>query len=51
MRVDQDMAMRVYSQPTQTSSASALSAAAEKQTSDVAASTERQPDVDRVGWL
>lgn len=40
--------MRVYSQPTQTSSASALSAAAEKQTSDVAASTERQPDVDRV---
>ena len=48
MRVDQDMAMRVYSQPTQTSSASALSAAAEKQTSDVAASTERQPDVDRV---
>lgn len=48
MRVDQDMTMRVYSQPTQTSSASALSAAAEKQTSDVAASTERQPDVDRV---
>ena len=48
MRVDQDMAMRVYSQPTQTSSASALSTAAEKQTSDVAASTERQPDVDRV---
>ncbi len=48
MRVDQDMAMRVYSQPTQTTSASAVSAAAEKQTADAAASAEKQPDVDRV---
>lgn len=46
MRVDQDMAMRVYSQPTQT--ASAVSSAAEKQTADVAAGAEKQPDVDRV---
>ena len=49
MRVDQDATMRVYSQPVQTKSPSAVSSAAvEKQTADVAASAEKQPDVDRV---
>ena len=47
MRVDQDSTMRVYSQPVQTKSATAVSAA-DKQIADVAASAERQPDVDRV---
>lgn len=47
MRVDQDSTMRVYSQPVQTKSATAVSAA-DKQIVDVAASAERQPDVDRV---
>ena len=47
MRVDQDSAMRVYSQPVQTKSTSAVSAA-DKQIADVAANAERQPDVDRV---
>lgn len=50
MRVDQDLAMRLYSQPTQTKSASAVSVAADKQAADAAASTntEKEPDVDRV---
>ena len=49
MRVDQDATMRVYSQPVQTKSPSAVSSATvEKQTADVAASAEKQPDVDRV---
>ncbi len=49
MRVDQDAAMRVYSQPVQTKSTSAVSAEiAEKQTKDAAVSAEKKPDVDRV---
>lgn len=50
MRVDQDMAMRLYSQPTQTKSASAVAAVADKQVADAPASkdTEKKPDVDRV---
>lgn len=50
MRVDQDMAMRLYSQPTQTKTASAVAAAADKQVADVADSkdAEKKPDVDRV---
>ena len=50
MRVDQDMAMRLYSQPTQTKSASAVAAVADKQVADASASkdTEKKPDVDRV---
>ena len=50
MRVDQDMAMRLYSQPTQTRNASAVAAAADKQVTDAAANkdAEKKPDVDRV---
>ena len=50
MRVDQDMAMRLYSQPTQTKSASAVAAVADKQVAAASASkdTEKKPDVDRV---
>ena len=50
MRVDQDMAMRLYSQPTQTKSASAVAAVADKQVADASASkdTEKNPDVDGV---
>ena len=49
MRVDQDAAMRVYSQPVQGKPTAAVSAeTADKQTKDVAASTEKKPDVDRV---
>ncbi len=47
MRVDQDMAMRVYSQPAQTTSAAAVPAAAQ-QTADAAAGAVKQPDTDRV---
>ena len=49
MRVDQDMAMRLYSQPTQTRNASAVAAAADKQVTDAAANkdAEKKPDVDR----
>lgn len=47
MRVDQDMAMRVYSQPAQTTSAAAVPAAAQ-QTADAAAGAAKQPDTDRV---
>ena len=43
MRVDQDMAMRVYSQPAQTTSAAAVPAAAQ-QTADAAAGAAKQPD-------
>jgi len=50
MRVDQDLATRIYSQPAQARSASAVTAAADKQATDAAAGTaaEKQPDVDRV---
>ncbi len=50
MRVDQDMAMRLYSQPTQTRNASAVAAAADKQVTDAAANkdADKKPDVDRV---
>ena len=50
MRVDQDMAMRLYSQPTQTRNTSAVAAAADKQVTDAAANkdAEKKPDVDRV---
>ena len=47
MRVDQDMAMRVYSQPAQTTSTAAVPAAAQ-QTADAAAGAAKQPDTDRV---
>ena len=49
MRVDQDLATRIYSQPTQAKSMSAVQAAADKQATDAASTTtEKQPDVDRV---
>ncbi len=49
MRVDQDLAARIYSQPTQAKSVSAVQAAADKQATDAASTaTEKKPDVDRV---
>ncbi|MCI8515494.1 MAG: hypothetical protein HFG75_01250 [Hungatella sp.] len=48
MRVDQDTAMRVYSQPVQSKSVSAVPAASEKQAAEAASGAEKKPDTDRV---
>ena len=47
MRVE-DMAMRVYNQPVQTKSTTAVPAAADQQTVDAAVSAAKEPDTDRV---